>query len=71
MDEHHAAGEFRVKLFGWSQERRFVVVRERIREPVAKRLEAIEIEIDKAAAELWKITAAELAEIKFSLADLQ
>jgi hypothetical protein len=43
----------------------------RAREPVAKRLEAIEIEIDKAAAELWKITAAELAEIKFSLADLQ
>ena len=35
MDEHHAAGEFRVKLFGWSQERRFVVVRERIRETKA------------------------------------
>jgi len=26
MDEHHAAGEFTVKLFGWSKERRFVVV---------------------------------------------
>jgi hypothetical protein len=32
LDEYHAAGEFRVKLFGWSQERRFVVVRERVRE---------------------------------------
>jgi hypothetical protein len=35
IDEHHAAGEFRVKLFGWSKERRFVVVRERIRESKA------------------------------------
>lgn len=35
IDEHHAAGEFRIKLFGWSQERRFVVVRERIRETKA------------------------------------
>ena len=35
MDEPHAAGEFRVKLFGWSQERRFVLVRERIRETKA------------------------------------
>jgi len=32
IDEHHDAGEFTVKLFGWSKERRFVVVRERVRE---------------------------------------
>jgi hypothetical protein len=32
MDEHHAAGEFTVKLFGGSKARRFVVVRERLRE---------------------------------------
>jgi hypothetical protein len=32
---HHAAGEFTVKLFGWTKERRFVVVRERIRETKA------------------------------------
>jgi hypothetical protein len=35
IDEHHDAGEFTVKLFGWSQERRFVVVRERLRETKA------------------------------------
>ena len=35
MDEHHAAGEFTVKLFGWTQARRFVVVRERVRETKA------------------------------------
>lgn len=35
MDEHHAAGEFTVKLFGWSKARRFVVVRERLRETKA------------------------------------
>ena len=35
LDEHYAAGELRVKLFGWSKERRFVVVRERIRESKA------------------------------------
>jgi hypothetical protein len=32
LDEHHAAGEFTVQLFGWHQARRFVVVRERVRE---------------------------------------
>jgi Transposase DDE domain group 1 len=32
IDEHRDAGEFTVKLFGWSKERRFVVVRERVRE---------------------------------------
>ena len=32
IDEHHDAGEFRMKLFGWSKERRFVVVREQVRE---------------------------------------
>jgi hypothetical protein len=35
IDEHHDAGEFTVKLFGWSKERRFVVVRERVRETKA------------------------------------
>jgi len=35
IDEHHDAGEFTVKLFGWTQERRFVVVRERVRESQA------------------------------------
>jgi len=35
LDEHHDAGEFAVKLFGWSKARRFVVVRERIRETKA------------------------------------
>jgi len=35
IDEHHAAGEFTVKLFGWSKARRFVVVRERLRETKA------------------------------------
>ena len=35
IDDHHAAGEFTVKLFGWSKERRFVVVRERLRETKA------------------------------------
>jgi hypothetical protein len=35
LDEHHASGEFTVKLFGWSKERRFVVVRERVRETKA------------------------------------
>ena len=32
VDEDYAVGEFCAKLQGWSQERRFVVVRERIRE---------------------------------------
>jgi hypothetical protein len=32
LDEHFAVGEFRLKLHGWSVERRFVVVRERLRE---------------------------------------
>jgi len=35
IDEHHDAGEFTLKLFGWSKERRFVVVRERERESKA------------------------------------
>jgi hypothetical protein len=35
IDEPHASGEFTVKLFGWSKERRFVVVRERVRETKA------------------------------------
>jgi hypothetical protein len=32
LDEYFAVGEFRLKLFGWSAERRFIVIRERIRE---------------------------------------
>jgi hypothetical protein len=32
VDEHYAAGEFRAQLFGWSAERRFIVVREQVRE---------------------------------------
>ena len=32
LDEDYAVGEFRLKLLGWSVERRFVVVRERVRE---------------------------------------
>src|SRR5207253_4064749 len=31
-DEHYCVGEFRLKLFGWKVERRFVVIREEIRE---------------------------------------
>jgi len=32
LDENFAAGEFRLRLHGWSVERRFVVIRERMRE---------------------------------------
>jgi hypothetical protein len=32
VDENFAVGEFRLQLLGWSAERRFVVVRERLRE---------------------------------------
>ena len=32
LDEDYAAGEFRLKLHGWNVERRFVVIRERVRE---------------------------------------
>src|SRR3954469_19647681 len=32
LDEHYSAGEFRLKLFGWKVERRFVVVCAEIRE---------------------------------------
>ena len=32
IDEHYAAGEFTARLCGWSQERRFVVIREQMRE---------------------------------------
>ena len=35
MDEHLAAGEFTLQLFGWAKARRFVVVWERIRESKA------------------------------------
>lgn len=32
LDANYAAGQFRLKLHGWNTERRFVVIRERIRE---------------------------------------
>jgi hypothetical protein len=32
LDEHYCVGEFRLKLYGWSVERRFVVIREQVRE---------------------------------------
>ena len=32
LDEAYSVGEFRLKLFGWQTERRFVVVREVVRE---------------------------------------
>jgi hypothetical protein len=32
VDEDYAVSEFRAQLMGWSAERRFVVVRERVRE---------------------------------------
>ncbi len=32
LDEDYAVGEFRLKLLGWSVERRFVVIREQVRE---------------------------------------
>ena len=32
LDDTYAAGEFRLQLHGWSVERRFVVIRERVRE---------------------------------------
>ena len=35
IDEQHQAGEFTVQLFGWAKARRFVVVRERLRETQA------------------------------------
>jgi hypothetical protein len=40
-------------------------------EPDTKRLEEIETEIDKAATELWNISATELGDIQSSLADLK
>jgi hypothetical protein len=32
LDESFAVGEFRLQLFGWSAQRRFIVIRERLRE---------------------------------------
>jgi hypothetical protein len=32
LDENYAVGEFRLQLYGWQQQRRFVVIRERVRE---------------------------------------
>jgi len=32
VDEHYAVGEFKAQLLGWAQERRFIVVREQVRE---------------------------------------
>jgi hypothetical protein len=31
LDENYAVGEFRLQLYGWEQQRRFVVIRERVR----------------------------------------
>lgn len=65
LDEDYAVGEFRAQLLGWSRPRRFVVVRERVREKkeaVGRKL----IEVpgytfrvfvtnpDLAAAEVWR-----------------
>ena len=32
LDEYFAVGEFRLQLYGWSNQRRFIVIRERLRE---------------------------------------
>jgi hypothetical protein len=32
LDENYAAGEFRLQLWGWKVERRFIAIRERVRE---------------------------------------
>ena len=32
LDDHYAVGEFRLRLYGWDAERRFVVIRELVRE---------------------------------------
>ena len=32
LDENYSVGEFRLQLHGWEQHRRFVVIRERIRD---------------------------------------
>jgi DNA-directed RNA polymerase subunit N (RpoN/RPB10) len=32
LDEYFAVGEFRLRLYGWSAQRRFIVIRERLRE---------------------------------------
>jgi hypothetical protein len=32
LDENYAVGEFRLQLWGWKAERRFVAIRERVRE---------------------------------------
>src|SRR3954466_2014624 len=32
LDEHYSVGEFHLKLYGWKTERRFVVIREQVRE---------------------------------------
>ena len=32
LDDDYAVGEFRIQLHGWSAERRFVVIREQVRE---------------------------------------
>ncbi len=32
LDEYFAAGEFHLRLYGWSEQRRFIVIRERLRE---------------------------------------
>ena len=34
LDDDYAVGEFRLQLHGWSAERRFVVIREQVRQAV-------------------------------------
>jgi hypothetical protein len=35
LDDNYAVGEFRLQLYGWEQQRRFVVIRERVQEDKA------------------------------------
>jgi hypothetical protein len=52
LDENYATGECEVKLMGWTQPRRFVVVREQVRDskpPVGKKL----IEIPEYTFRVW------------------
>ena len=52
LDENYAAGECEIKLMGWKQSRRFVVIREQVRgskPPVAKKL----IDIPEYTFRVW------------------
>ena len=43
LDDDYAAGEFRLQLHGWSVERRFVVLREQVREGRERRPSLIDV----------------------------